>query len=140
MRSIEQQTRGRETYTPVHTPAPQLAVRVAYRSGGMVPQQSGRYAPITPTTPPTCSIPVPMYGRNAAPRAPVPYGDVNVAPAGTGVIPLTSGVDLYNPTKAAALGGARCFCAMQGVSGKVIKCVDCDLAVHAKCHQLITVG
>lgn len=101
-----------------------------------------RYPSMPPTPPPTRSIPVPMYGRNGAPRTAmgVPqYGAVNVAGAGNGVIPLTSGVDLYNPTKAAALDGARCFCVMQGVSGKVVKCVDCGLAVHAKCHQLITV-
>ncbi|CAI5725318.1 unnamed protein product [Peronospora destructor] len=60
--------------------------------------------------------------------------------AGTGVIALTSGVDLYHPTKAAALNGARCFCTMQGVAGKVVKCVGCGLAVHAKCHQLVTLS
>ncbi|EEY57558.1 SUMO ligase, putative [Phytophthora infestans T30-4] len=54
-----------------------------------------------------------------------------------GVTPLTSGVDLYTPTQATSLNGARCFCVTQGVSGKVVKCVDCGLAVHAKCHHLL---
>ncbi|RAW33750.1 hypothetical protein PC110_g9926 [Phytophthora cactorum] len=98
------------------------------------------YAERLAAAPPSRSIPAPIYGRNAAPRALVSYGAVNVAPQGTGVIPLTSGVDLYNPTQAAALNGARCFCVTQGVSGKVVKCVDCGLAVHAKCHQLITLS
>ncbi|KAH7474851.1 hypothetical protein KRP22_003474 [Phytophthora ramorum] len=128
MHSIEAQTRGRASQ-----------VSAAYHAGNVSP--GAHYTPITPTTPPTRSIPVPIYGR-VAPRssAGMPYGAVNVAPASTGVIPLTSGVDLYNPTKAAALGGARCFCATQGVSGKVVKCADCSLAVHAKCHQLITLN
>ncbi|CAH0489496.1 unnamed protein product [Peronospora farinosa] len=128
MRSIEIQTRGRTSYTPV----PQV-VPVSYCS----PQVAACYAP---TTPPTRSIPVPVYGRIAPPHVPVTYGAVNGVPAGTGVIALTSGVDLYHPTKAAALDGARCFCTMQGVAGKVIKCVDCGLAVHAKCHQLVTLS
>ncbi|KAG4250855.1 hypothetical protein PC116_g1478 [Phytophthora cactorum] len=135
MRSIEQQTRGRSAYAP----APQV-VQGGYRTGNISPQIPGRFGPIPPTAPPSRSIPAPIYGRNAAPRALVSYGAVNVAPQGTGVIPLTSGVDLYNPTQAAALNGARCFCVTQGVSGKVVKCVDCGLAVHAKCHQLITLS
>ncbi|KAG3027352.1 hypothetical protein PC128_g7673 [Phytophthora cactorum] len=135
MRSIEQQTRGRAAYAP----APQV-VQGGYRTGNISPQIPGRFGPIPPTAPPSRSIPAPIYGRNAAPRALVSYGAVNVAPQGTGVIPLTSGVDLYNPTQAAALNGARCFCVTQGVSGKVVKCVDCGLAVHAKCHQLITLS
>lgn len=132
MRSIELQTRGRTSYTPVPPVVP-----VGYCS----PQVAACYAPTTTTTPPlpTRSIPVPVYGRAVPPRVPVTYGAVNGVTTGTGVIALTSGVDLYHPTKAAALGGARCFCTMQGVAGKVIKCVDCGLAVHAKCHQLVTV-
>ncbi|ETO82339.1 hypothetical protein F444_03499 [Phytophthora nicotianae P1976] len=136
IRSIEQQqTRGRTAYMP----APQV-IQGGYHTGNMSSQIPGRYGAIPPTTPPSRSIPAPIYGRNPAPRPPVAYGAVNVAPQGTGVIPLTSGVDLYNPTQAAALNGARCFCVTQGVSGKVIKCVDCGLAVHAKCHQLITLS
>ncbi|OWZ15431.1 SUMO ligase [Phytophthora megakarya] len=122
MRSIEQQMRGRVVYAP---PQPQGN----YHSSYAVPP---------PTTPPH-SMPVPMY-RNPPPRNHMSYGAVNVAAPGNGVIPLTSGVDMFNPTKAAALDGARCFCAMQGVSGKVVKCADCGLAVHAKCHQLITMS
>lgn len=138
MRSIEQQTRAGGRPAP---PQP-LQTVVGYRTGGVVPQmgQHHRYMPVAPSTPPSRSIPMPVYGRNTAPRAPVSYGSVSSAPSGTGVIPLTSGVDLYNPTNAAALGGARCFCVTQGVSGKVVKCVDCGLAVHAKCHQLIALS
>ncbi|CAH0475345.1 unnamed protein product [Peronospora belbahrii] len=134
MRSIEMQTRGRPNYGPT----PQV-VQAGYCS----PQVTACYAPtLAPTTPPTRSLPVPVYGRNATPHthAPSTYGAVNGVPAGTGVIPLTSGVDLYHPTNVAALDGARCFCAIQGVSGKVIKCIDCGLAVHAKCHQLVTLS
>ncbi|KAG7391925.1 hypothetical protein PHYPSEUDO_003131 [Phytophthora pseudosyringae] len=116
MRSIDQQPRGRAVYAP----APQLPG--VYRTNNVSTQLPGRYAPIAPTTPPTRSMPMPAYGRNAAVRAPVSYGAVT--PSGTGVIPRTSGVDLYNPTKAAALDGARCFCAMQGVSGKVVKTLE----------------
>ncbi|KAL3661378.1 hypothetical protein V7S43_013581 [Phytophthora oleae] len=136
MRSIEQQTRGgRASY---NQPLQQIQ---GYRTGGgVVPQMAERYTPVAPSTPPSRSIPMPVYSRNAAPRAPMSYGTASSAPSGTGVIPLTSGVDLYNPTNAAALGGARCFCVTQGVSGKVVKCVDCDLAVHAKCHQLIALS
>jgi hypothetical protein len=129
LRIVEEQLRGRGSYV---SPTPQGA-QTAYRNGNVSPQLGGRYAPIAPTTPPARSMPT--YGRNAT-----PYGAVNVAPSGTGVIPLTSGVDLYNPTKAAALDGARCFCVTQALSGKVVKCVDCGLVVHAKCHQLITVS
>ncbi|KAF4033221.1 MIZ/SP-RING zinc finger [Phytophthora infestans] len=132
MRSIEQQTRDRAAYTQ----APQ-GVQGGYHTGSMSSQIPGRYGPVPPTTPPSRSIPAPIYGRNPAPRAPVSYGAVNVAPQGIGVTPLTSGVDLYTPTQATSLNGARCFCVTQGVSGKVVKCVDCGLAVHAKCHHLL---
>ncbi|RLN97795.1 hypothetical protein BBJ28_00013665 [Nothophytophthora sp. Chile5] len=58
----------------------------------------------------------------------VSYGGAS-AVAGAGVVPLSTGVDLYNPSKAAALGDARCFCASQGVAGKVVKCVGCGLGL-----------
>ncbi|KAG6611193.1 SUMO ligase [Phytophthora cinnamomi] len=142
LRSVDQQYRGRLTYVPPPAQAPAAPHNGYHHGANVAPHMAPRY-PMAPTTPPTRSIPVPVYGRNGAPRTAmgVPqYGAVNVAGTGTGVIPLTSGVDLYNPTKAAALDGARCFCVMQGVSGKVVKCADCGLAVHAKCHQLITLS
>ncbi|KAE9052100.1 hypothetical protein PR001_g816 [Phytophthora rubi] len=147
LRSVDQQHRGRIVYAPPLPQAPPPpAAHNGYHVPSVAPHMGARY-PMPPTTPPTRSIPVPAYGRAAVPRSAMgmpQYGAVHAvgagAGAGTGVIPLTSGVDLYNPTKAAALDGARCFCVMQGVSGKVVKCVDCGLAVHAKCHQLITLS
>ncbi|TDH67543.1 hypothetical protein CCR75_006926 [Bremia lactucae] len=133
MRSIDQQTQGRTSCLPF----PQ-ATQASYRT--VVPQIPGIFGPLEPTAPPARPIPAPIYAHNSTTQAPVSYGSTGAASLGAGVVSLTSGVDLYNPTQLAALNGARCFCASQGVSGKVIKCVDCGLDVHAKCHQLITLN
>lgn len=68
-------------------------------------------------------------------RAPTQY-----AAAVQGVASQPGGADLYSPRNVGELAGARCFCGVGGVSGKLIGCVKCALQVHAKCHQLITVG
>ncbi|CEG35093.1 sumo ligase [Plasmopara halstedii] len=132
MRSIDQQLRGRPTLLP--TP------QVVSGSFCPAPQISVGIGPIPPTTPTTCSIPAQIYGHRHVSRAQLPFGALSTTPQGSSVIPLPNGVDMYNPTQAAALNGARCFCATHGVSGKVVKCVDCGLMVHAKCHQLITLS
>lgn len=132
MRSIDQQMRGRPSFVPT----PQ-AVQGNYSSASQIPVNFG---PIPPTTSSTRSLSAPIHVPDASSRGPVTFGAVGVAPQGAGVIPLTTGVDLYSSTQAAALNGARCFCAVQNVSGKVVKCVDCGLMVHAKCHQLITLN
>ncbi|CAI5729873.1 unnamed protein product [Hyaloperonospora brassicae] len=132
MRSIEMQMRGRPNYTP----QPQVMVPSDYR----VPQVPIRYAPMVSTPPLDRSMPVPMYERTVAACVPMIYRAVNPAPVSTAAITPTNGVDLYSPAKAAALDGARCFCTIEGASGKVVKCVACGLAVHAKCHQLVTLS
>ncbi|KAI9915576.1 hypothetical protein PsorP6_008522 [Peronosclerospora sorghi] len=125
MRSIEQQLRERSSYVPSCQ-----VVQGNYQS----PQISAPYAPMVPTASPNPSIPVALYGHSASARDPIPYGTVNSVAPVTGVIPLTSGVDLYHPTKAAALDNARCFCTMQNVSGRVAKCADCGLALSGEWH------
>ena len=125
------QMRGRPNYTPQS----QVMVPSDYR----VPQVPIRYAPMVSTPPLDRSMPVPMYERTVAACVPMIYRAVNPAPVNTAAITPTNGVDLYSPIKAAALDGARCFCTIEGASGKVVECVACGLAVHAKCHQLVTV-
>ncbi|KAG7396094.1 hypothetical protein PHYBOEH_002796 [Phytophthora boehmeriae] len=134
MASVERQLSPRRSTAP--TTPPNHGYNGVYRPGHMPPQTPpSRYAP-PPPQPRMPSHPVASYARNIPPS--VGYNHTGNATAGAGVIPLTSGVDLYNPRFSSALEGARCFCATQAVSGKVVRCTDCGVSVHAKCHQLVT--
>ncbi|DBA04519.1 TPA: hypothetical protein N0F65_011067 [Lagenidium giganteum] len=71
-------------------------------------------------------------GVNAGPRGLLARPYASTLPT------MSGGVELFKPCRASALElNGRCFCIPPAVSGKEIRCQACNLAVHAKCHQLI---
>ena len=46
---------------------------------------------------------------------------------------------ILKPRNLPELDNARCLCSQKPTAGKTIKCSNCSLVVHAKCHQIITV-